>query len=204
MLSLVNYKHRNIFFEGNSFQHSSSVFTPGGQYIPIQVYNSVRTGRKLTASFLAKSGRTQSLINSSMPTAIIPFLRKGDIIFLWEGTNDISVNSLSGETAYANLVTYCNAVRNQGAKLVLGTVPARDGTSDDADLMDRIGVYNGLIRTNQSSICDVLVDIGADPLFDTVADTLNATYYQGDQVHFKQAGQDVQVSLIVPGIEAVI
>lgn len=197
--------HRNLIFEGNSLtdlgQDGGPVY---GQYVPLTVYANVRTGRVLNYRCYAISGRTQTQINASLPTNILPFIKAGDVIVNWEGTNDLFVNGLTAQAAYDNLVTYSQAVRAMGVKLMICTVIARDYVSDPADLMDRIDAYNVLVRTNAASICEVVCDLGADAMFNTRADTANGTNYKADKVHLATAGQNNVITLMTASLNTIL
>ena len=205
MRSPKRFNHRKLIFEGNSLtdlgQDGGPVY---GQYVPLTIYNNVKASHTLVYSCYAISGRTQTQINASLSTNITPYIRPGDIIINWEGTNDLFVNALSANDAYANLVTYANTVRNLGAKLIIGTVIARDYVSDPGDLMDRIDAYNVLVRTNASSICEAVCDLGADAMFDTRADTANGTNYKADKVHLATAGQNNVISLMTTTLNTIL
>jgi lysophospholipase L1-like esterase len=197
---------RKIIFEGNSLSDLSATgFVYNENYVPGTVFNNVKalTDPDLVYYCFSKSGRTQTEINASISSLITPNVKANDIIFLWEGTNDMFVNGLSGAAAYANLITYRNTVVAMGAKLVVGTVAARDWATDDADLMDRIDDYNDLIRAN-SGLFHGVADIAASTLFDTKADASNTTYYLSDKLHLTQAGYDAVIAIITPVVTSIL
>lgn len=175
----------------------------GGHFIPVSVYDAVRSGRTLAYTSLALAGRTQTQINAALGTNISPRARYNDVVVLWEGTNDMYLNDLSGADAYANLVTYRNAVIALGAKLVVCTVIARDYVDDDPDLMDRIDAYNVLVRNN-SGLFTAVCDLAANAAFDTRADASNTTYYNADKIHQAQGGQDLVITLLTPVVEGIL
>lgn len=191
-------RQRKLIFEGNSlsaFAVNSSF--ANGYYIPQAVYTNVKaTHLPLVYTCLAISGRNQTQINTDIETNIRPIAAPGDIIVLWEGTNDMYTNGLSGAVAYANLVTYINTVKTYGARVVVCTVIARDYALDRADLMTDVDSYNNLVRSNASSLGITVCDLAADPLFDTRADASNGTYYNGDKIHQATAGQDQMITLM--------
>jgi hypothetical protein len=202
--SLSVAKQRNIIFEGNSLSNfSSNASALFGYYIPITCYNNSKTGYSLAFSCFAVSGETQTTINSLITTNITPRAKYGDIIIIWEGTNDLRTNSLSGAQGYANLITYVNTVKGYGCKVIVCTITARDLAGDDADLMTRIGDYNTLVRNN-SSLFDAICDLGADSHFDARSDCSNTTYYNADKLHMTTAGQDVVIGLLSPVITTVL
>jgi hypothetical protein len=197
-------RQRRLIFEGNSLSYrQSGGAADGGNYIPLTMYNTLRSGRTLAYHSFAISGRTQTQINSSLSTNIYPIAKYNDVIFLWEGTNDMYVNDLSGAAAYANLITYRDAVVDLGAKLIVATVIARDYVDDDADLMDRIDDYNDLVMTNSNLFEDV-VPLHQNSHFDTRADAADTNYYQSDKIHQALNGQDLVISIATPIISAVL
>jgi len=196
---------QKLFTEGNSLMNwSLNHLVINGRYVSYGIYNSVRVGRRLSLVDYGTSSQNQTEINAALSSRITPFFKIPDVIFLWEGTNDMYTNGLTGLQAYNNLVTYSTIVRNLGAKLVVATVIARDYSTDPADLMDRINDYNTLVRANQSSICDGLCDLALDSHFDTRADASNTTYYHADKLHIVQAGQDLVISMASTSILSVI
>lgn len=197
-------RQRQIFFEGNSlFARATGGSVDNGHFIPVSIYDAVRSGRTLAYRSLAIAGRTQTQINSSLSTNILPHARYNDVIVLWEGTNDMYVNDLSGAAAYANLVTYRDAVVALGAKLVVCTVIARDYVDDDADLMDRIDAYNALVMAN-SSLFTAVCALHQDAAFNARADASNLTYYNADKIHQAQGGQDLVVTLLTPVVSGIL
>jgi hypothetical protein len=198
-------RQRNLFFEGNSLMnHQINSGGIGGQYVPTSVYNNVKTSYTLVFNSYAISGRNQTQINASISTNIAPFIKYRDIIILWEGTNDMYTNGLTGQQAYDNLATYVNTVRGYGAIVIVCTVIARDYALDAADLMTRIGDYNTLVRNNASSLGITVCDLAADPLFDARADASNTTYYNADKIHQATAGQNAVITLITSTLTTVL
>jgi hypothetical protein len=199
-------RHRNLIFEGNSlsnFNSNSSVLN--NFYVPNGIYNNqTPTYHPLAFTSFAISGRNQTQINASITTNIAPLCKKNDVIFLWEGTNDLNTNALSAAAAYANVVTYVQTVQGYGAVVIIGTVMARDFTGDAADLMTRIDSYNSLVRSGASTYSYTVCDIAADPLFDTRADASNATYYNADKLHQTTAGQDRVITLASATVSTVL
>jgi hypothetical protein len=170
-----------------------------GYYIPQSVYNTARSGRVLSYKCFALNGRTQTEINADINTNIIGKTFPDDIIVLWEGTNDMFVNSLSGADAYANLITYARAVKSIGAKLVVSTVIARNWATDPPDMMTRIGDYNTLVRANPQEF-SVICDQAADSHFDNILDTADTNYYLTDMLHQALGGQNLTISLLGPSV----
>ena len=66
------------------------------------------------------------------------------------------------------------------------------------------GDFNTLLRNNAATVCDTLVDIAANTVFDTRADASNATYYHADKTHLVTAGQNICVTAITAAIQPYI
>lgn len=196
-------KQSYLHFVGNSLfalGNNSTVGTTNSHYVPQSVYGNILNGYCFRS--IAVSGRTQTQINASLATDTLPYIDSRDIVIMWEGTNDIMVNALTGAQAYANLVTACNQIRVTGARLVLLTAISRGDGGDPATTQTRISDYNALILANQSSICDALYNPFADSRFNTVAATSNATYYVSGNVHPTTAGQAIFISEITSAIQS--
>jgi lysophospholipase L1-like esterase len=198
------YTQQKIVFEGNSLlARASGGALDGGHYTPSTVYNNIRSGRVLRYTSLAIAGRNQTQINASLATNITPYIVANDIIVLWEGTNDMYTNGLSGAAAFANVLTYRDAVTALGAKLVVCTVIARDYTLDAVDLMDRIGAYNTLVRAN-THLFTAVCDLALDSHFDARADASDTNYYNADKIHQSLGGQDLVVSLLTTTLNTLL
>lgn len=202
---------RQFISEGDSYSNLKAGTTApntadyNGYYLVQSIYDSIRATRTLAFTSLALSGRKMSEINTAKSTAIIPYLRYNDVVFLEAGSNDIGTDSAYALTVYNNLTSYSTSVRATGAKLVLCTIIARDyNGTDPAYVMTRIDSVNALIRTNQASICDALCDIAANSNFDQKSDTSNTTYYETDKAHPKTAGWNIWISLAVSTLNSIL
>lgn len=195
---------RKIIFEGNSLSWTTQR-NPDGlneYYIPRAI--AAVAAPTYTPVYFPISGQTQATINSLMATKVLQYSEKGDIVVLWEGTNDLNVGALSAQAAFDNVVIYAQKVVGRGCKLVICTATARDFAGDAADLMTRIDAYNVLVRNNAATYGYTICDLGADPMFDTRADTANATNYSTDLLHLIKPGQDNVISLLTTAVTPLI
>lgn len=196
---------RQLVFVGNSLMNHS--VGPGvllyGYYIPFGVYASINATRHIAIATDAISGQTQTTINSNFPTSVMPNLCEGDIVVLWEITNDCGVNGATGQQAYDNIIAYRDMVVSCGCKLVVCTGIARDMAGDPADLLTRIFDCNTLIRNNSSEFYAVC-DLAADAMFNQRADCSNGANYASDKVHLVQGGQDNVISLMSTTLSSLI
>lgn len=199
-------QQKRLFLEGNSLMNwSINHGVINGRYVSQGIYNSVRSGRTIAVIDYGTSSQNQQEINAAMSTRLTPYLKYGDVVFIWEGTNDMYTNAVSGTTAYANLTTYINNIRSAvaGVKIIVATVIARDYVSDRADLMTDIATYNTLIRSNSAG-ADAICDLAALSQFDARADCTNTTYYFSDKLHIVQGGQDLVISTASTSIATIL
>lgn len=191
---------KRIIFDGNSLTNQSQNGIAGGERYPKTCYESIRmlsvSDANLTMAyfnFAIGSRRTQTL-TAEFDTKVLPTASPGDIVVFWEITNNAHdlVDDTEGTALFANVVAYCDQVRNHDLICVCLTGIARDMPSfDDANITSRIIACNNLMRANPSSFCDLLVDVGALAQFDAKADTTNTTYYHSDRTHLTNTGYDL-------------
>ena len=190
------FHQRKLIFEGNSLSNYDATSTVEYQYyVPKTTYIGLLANNVAFQSF-AIAARTTTQIVASEATNILPYVYRGDIIILWEGSNDLYVNSLTAAQAFANIKTYIQALPT-GVKVIVGTVIARDYSLDPADLMNtRIPAFNTLVRDSAATYKYTVADFAANSIFDARADCSNATYYKADKIHLIQAGYDVIISIM--------
>jgi hypothetical protein len=120
------------------------------------------------------------------------------VAFVWEGTNDFVLNSVSAATAYSNTVMLKNALKANGFdKVVIGKVIDRNAGGFQAFLT----AYNALIDTN-SADWDAIATPPAT-LTDAGSNS-NATNFNVDRVHLTTAGTDLFVPFVRTAIESVL
>lgn len=196
---MITYGKRqtNIFFEGNSLSNQGSDGGPvNGHYVTTIAYNTIIASKRGIAMHRnAISGQKQSQINSAFATRVAPYAKPGDWLFNWEGTNSLDLDGLSAAAAFAELVTLSGYCSSAGINLMIGTVIARDGAGDAADLMTRIDAYNVLVRNNAATYGYRVCDLAANAAFDSRADASSGNY-GADKIHLVQAGQDIAAGII--------
>lgn len=180
---------RRLIFNGNSHWNvgQNSITVLNDYYVPKTIYDNIRGTYPTTACLFAISGNPTTTMNANFATQNAPVIQKGDVVVLWEITNDLSVNGLTGAQAYAQLVTFANSVHALGAYIIVGTTTARNHSGDAADIWTRGQDCNTLIR-NSVGVFDAICDPAVDTHFDDQADCANTTYYI-DGLHFATAGQ---------------
>jgi hypothetical protein len=181
---------KNIIFHGNSlFSLEGGTLVDKGRYCETKTYNNIiasKTG--YAATFLSFSGNATATKIANWSTQSEPVVTAGDIVVLWEITNDISAGGLTGQQAYDNYVTFAGLVRGVGAKIAVGTFIARDHAGDNGTVLSRGQDANTLIMANQSNF-DLVMDIGSQSGYSLRADASGANY-QADKLHLSTTGSD--------------
>ena len=95
----LNVSQRNIIFHGNSlFSTIAGTTTNGGRYCEMKIYNDIiATNNKLNGIFFSIGGDPTTTKINNWNTQTLPAIKKNDIVILWEITNDVSVNGLTGK-----------------------------------------------------------------------------------------------------------
>lgn len=193
---VLPYKRR-IHFDGNSLMNlNGSGASPGityGYYLGTKTMSLLTATEKPVYFCYGIGGRRTQVLINEFPTKILPNFQKGDIVVMWEITNDAhdETTDTTGAVIYSRVVDYCNMVRSYGGYIILITGIARDMTGfDDANISDRIFACNALIRTNAANICDGVADFGALSIFDQKADAAVSANYMTDRTHIKNAAYD--------------
>lgn len=180
---------RRVIFNGNSHFNvgQNSITVLNDYYVPRAIYDSVRAMYPVTACIFAVSGNPTTKMNANFDVQNLPVIQKGDIVVLWEATNDIPVNKLTGEQAYTQLAIFAKKVHALGAYILVGTTTARNHKLDPTDIWERGQACNTLIR-NSSGVFDGIIDVASDPQMDDQADCADTTIYI-DGLHFAARGQ---------------
>lgn len=205
-MSTAKYIQSKIFFLGNSLMNSNTNgAVSNGFYIPMTVYDNVTQIPKIYAlNCNCVPGQKTATIYANINTGAIAEARAGDVVVLWEITNDCVTEATTGQIAYNNIMDIVTVLKTQrGCKFVVCTGIARDGASDAADLLTKIQDCNALIRTNSANF-DAVCDLGADAMFNTRSDCANTTNYQDDKIHLRLAGQNNVISLITASITPIL
>lgn len=122
-----------------------------------------------------------------------------------EVRNDIFTNGASAATAYANVVTWCNARKAAAVaagctkfKLLWCTFLPSLSVSN----VTRATV-NANLRANWPTFCDGLIDLAADTTMGQDGQNTNLTYYNADQIHPTDAGNAIIASYFSAAVNAI-
>ena len=146
---------------------------------------------------LGRGGQTVSDMIGDAATEADPLLswqpRTKGVLVCWN-TNDLHFGASVSDTQ--NLIaSYCNARRNVGWKVIVGTILPRSSTGTPSNYeADRL-LVNAWIRDNWSSFCDGYFDPAGDSRIGDAGDELNSTYYH-DRAHLNGTGYGIVASLV--------
>ena len=134
------------------------------------------------------SGKDLSQIASSDSNRVGPMCGGGNgpqVATVFAGTNDVAV---FGDTV-ANTVTYMaleiQQLRAAGCRVFVGTMLSRNGFDTQKDSYD-----TALLQQSKTMGADGFIDFASDPLLGADGASTNATWFQGDDTHPTQTGQN--------------
>jgi trimeric autotransporter adhesin len=110
-----------------------------------------------------------------------------NVLRLWVGTNDVSTRGRTPQQALDGIRAYCRKAKAAGFQTIVSDMISRTGNDTNMLALD------GLLTT-QDTGCDLGLDLASNPLLGAVGANANTTYYQGDNTHLTQAGQQTLVA----------
>ena len=111
-----------------------------------------------------------------------------NVLRLWVGTNDVSTRGRSPQQALEGIRAYCRKAKAAGFQTIVSDMISRTGNDTNMLALDTL-------LTTQDTGCDLLLDLASNPLLGAVGANTNTTYYQTDNTHLTQAGQQ---NLVAP------
>lgn len=180
-----------VVFDGNSLTNGHSSANPG------YTDRVVNARSPLTAYNVGVSGQTIVQMTADAVTQIDP-LHSGvytkNVVVCWEITNYLA-SIQNPTTVYNAVVSYCQARRAAGWKVVVVTcLPRTSGGLYAGFEADRQTV-NTNIRTNWATFADALADVGDDATIGPALASDNTTYYS-DKLHLTSAGYLIVANLV--------
>ena len=108
-----------------------------------------------------------------------------NIVVCFGGVNDLATDTPA--TVYANQVLYCSGRKTVGFLTVLCTIPSANPASIPG--FDALrNTLNGLILAGFPGNADVIARLDTEPHIGPDGSYADTTYYQTDQIHWKNAG----------------
>lgn len=197
---ILNLNNSIILCDGNSLTSGGY----GGQTYPNLLLS--KLSQKFTGvSILNKGVGDQTTINMiadaiSDIDALIDE-EKLNILCAWEVGNDIYFNG-SVSQAINNITTYCQARKAAGWNILLLGLSDRIQTTAFGDnptqYRSKLLEANNIMRNTYKTIgANVFIDLGSELRLN---DATNLTYFNSDNVHLVQEGNDVVADLVTKGI----
>jgi lysophospholipase L1-like esterase len=190
---------------------SGNSFTANGTYVD-QLMADINIYSTLDINIRGLSGQGTPQLKADAATNIYPFSKSfltHNIYFIWELTNDMTINGATYTQAYNNLVSYCQELKSYqpDAYIIVGTMMPRGGIAtrqNDANLNDAT-TLNGLVRLNGDNAWDAVCDTASDLLMGQNGQNTDLTYYNADTIHPNSTGyQRLVTNYIKPSIEAAL
>jgi len=184
---------KKLIFHGNSlFEFGASNLRIGNAVSNFVRDNLVTKRAIFDYSFVNKTTRQ---LRDEFPTLIAPYFKAGDVLVMWDLTNDLS----SGQTpaqALVNVKSYCAQAKAMGLKVyILTCIPRNPASLNDAN---RVTLNNSIMA--DTSFCDGVIDVTTITEFSTSASYLNTTFYNVDGVHLTTAGYNLIGQRIINSI----
>lgn len=181
--SLIASSQPVIHFIGDSITFGLGVATPYPTLITLASYPTFTPvnwgipGANLQAMVANESNRVDLQCTTTMGPAIAT---------VFAGTNDW-ITGGSGFSVLQNLIGEVQTLKKAGCQVYVVTMLSRGGGQDTNK-----NLYDGqILQFWKNGGADGVIDIAANPLLGADGASANATYFQSDQVHPTQAGQQL-------------
>lgn len=189
-----------LIFDGNSLTAGSTGTDPALARGYVERVLATQTG--FTARNFGITGQTTAMMAAAAATQVDALLAGTyvkKIVVVWELSNALT-NGLPSLTNVidrkAELDAYCDARRRAGAKVVVLTCLPR-GTSAEFEAARQ--ACNAIVRAD-SARYDAIVDVGGYPAIGAPGAQNATVYYQGDQTHLTNAGQQIVADMVIPAL----
>jgi lysophospholipase L1-like esterase len=114
------------------------------------------------------------------------------VAIVFAGTNDLSSYTIQPMDALSSLAAETQILKNAGCKVFVGTMLSRGGGGGTGPFDTLKDTYDALILSRARVFgADGIVDFAANPNLGADGANANATYFQGDNIHPTQTGQNL-------------
>lgn len=123
------------------------------------------------------------------------------IVFLFLGTNDLTLGSRTAAQIYADIQTMCGNIRANGGEVIVTTILPNNiwNTTQQTTRND----LNTLIRTNWASFADGLADFAADPTMGPQSAAADLSLYP-DGLHPSPLGHSYLAPIAAAAVQALL
>lgn len=192
-----------IIFDGDSLTLGTG--STGGLNYPNQTITQLGGSNYYDLTNIGVGGQLMQTILANGATAVDPlykYYRSNNYVSLLGGTNDLDSGSSDASTTYGYIVSYSQARRTAGYKVIVNTILPRGAGAQGIAFEALRQTVNSSIRANWESFADGISDIGADPIIGTFGANLNATYYT-DTTHMTNAGYAILASHVAAAVNQI-
>lgn len=150
---------------------------------------------------ISVGGQNTVTMNSDRLAQVHPLIVSGQTIIIpWEISNHIYTLGATSRQAVDEMWTYCDAVRELGAKVVVATPTPRSNAGTPVDFETKRQAACTFMRNEWRSHGDAFVDIALDARIGVAGAEEDETYYSGDLVHLNATGAAVVAELMSVGV----
>ncbi len=164
---------------------------------------------------LGVNGATTADLTTSATTLVDPLFDSSiasnkRILIFWEGTNHIATTVSADSAFFYNAIKdYCIARKaaNPTWPIIVGTILPRGGTMANSANYEAVrtavntSIRNALIA--EETWLDAVADVGGDATIGESGDSANATYYNSDAIHLKDAGHTIAATYFRDAINTI-
>ncbi len=192
-----------VVFDGDSLTRGYGLNITTDSY-PYQLRSSLSG---YTYDVEGANGESLSTMLANAPTNIDPLYnsrRTKNIVVIWGGINDFIWDSKTAAQVYADTVSYGQARRAAGWKVVVVTTLPTGNASAPADYETKRTTLNANILANWNTFADAIADPGADATIGQTSSPNNTSYYQSDKTHLTAVGATIVANLVKAAIQSPI
>ncbi len=153
-------------------------------------------------------GKTTTQMRADYLTRLVPMISATTgkiVVFLWEGSNDMVLNAMTGAQAAANMFAHVQEWQAVSPNVRVVVAPVIDRGDFPTGWSTKKADYNGAIRDsgNISAYGYTLADTATVAEVTDDGANANATYY-ANNAHLNGAGNDLVKSIIGAAVEAAL
>lgn len=182
-----------ILFEGDSLTAGANGTYPPDHYITMPLWN----GSAFTKTSDGHPGQTLLYLAQAAYANINPHYAPFsgmNVVVLWGGINDIAMGQTTPEV-YSRLVSLSRHLKSLGWRVLVCTLFSA------LNFETQRVAFNGLVQNNWWQFADGIIDLASDATLGPVGACSNATYFQPDGIHLKDAGYALVGALEQTAIE---
>lgn len=187
---------RVLVCDGDSLTLGTKWATHSDGTYPSQVKYTFNQNRWTVINNGVDSKRLSAMITDA-PTLVDPYYSSSNefnIVAIWGGTNDLQLDNAVSSAVYARMVTYGQARRAVGWRVLALTIMARESSTSFEAARQAV---NESMRSGWASFADALVDVGASTgVLGVPGGQNDARYVHTDKIHCYGTGYEYVARLV--------